>query len=397
MPADTTVKHFDSSMTGAPQITVASSTSAGKLIDVIRACCVDGFGLVTLTSLVVSGGIATGTVAAGQPFRLDTVALLAGSTPAGLNGEKKILSATGQTFTFDATGIPDQTATGTITAKFAPAGWLAPFAGTNLLAIKSGDAGASQGLARIDDTNATDARVVAYESMSDINTGVGKTPSDVQLAGGGFITRGNTNAGVRKWWIVANARWVYVGIAYSSSYPDAYLVSAFGDIASRKSGDAYKFSLFCQSSSKAAANPDPSNSTPFNLSTGTVATVALRSYTQTGGPIVLAVGWARLSTTQTSAASGTNSGMHSAYPNGPDNALILSEVSVQEVVAACYRGVLPGGYACPQNVSSAFQQDERVTGVPTLSGRTLLAKNLAAITAAGYGWAFIDITGPWAT
>ena len=49
---DTTVKHFDSTMTGAPTL----ANVAGNLLAVLDACLVDGFGLKTVDSLVVASG-----------------------------------------------------------------------------------------------------------------------------------------------------------------------------------------------------------------------------------------------------------------------------------------------------------------------------------------------------
>lgn len=394
MPADTTVKHFDSSMTGAPQITVASSTSAGQLISVLTACLRDGFGLVTLTSLVVASGVATATYT-GQPFRVDTVALIAGATPGGLNGEKKVLSVTANTFTFDATGIADGAATGTITAKFAPAGWLTPFTGTNVIALKSGDAGATQALLRLDDTGATEARVVSYETMTDINTGTGKGPTDVQLSGGQYIARATTTAGTRKWWIVANSRFVHIGIAYLPSMADDHLVYSFGDVASRKSGDGYKFGLFCQAASRVGGNPNPSYCNVFSISSGAVESVLSRSYLQTGSAITVGVSWMR-SQAGTTSSSGVDGTANTQYPNGPDNGLLLSEIYVTETTAFCVRGKIPGAYASSQKIANAFAQDERVENIADLPGKTLLAKLLGSSSAATRGCGFIDVTGPWA-
>lgn len=390
MPADTTVKHFDSSMAGAPALTVASSTSAGQLIAILDACLKDGFGLVTVTSLVVAGGVATATLSGGNPAKIDTVVLVAGATPAELNGEKKVTSITANTVVFDATGIADQTATGTITLKMAPAGWMKSFSGTNLAAYKSGDAGATGCLLRVDDTGATEARVVAYESMTDINTGVGRTPSDAQVSGGEFIPRGNTTAGTRKWWVIANARFVIIGIAFHSTAPDSYLISTFGDTASRKSGDAYKFGVFAPVATKQAVAPAVADSVCVN--TGGVGCYLMRSYTQVGGSVSVTMCWNKRASSG-GVSSGQSNAQHWSYPNGPDNGLLLSDVTVTEDLSQMLRATLPGVYAVPQSIGgSVFAQDEKVSGIAAIPGRTLMAKLIAAT-----GLVFIDVTGPWAT
>src|SRR5690606_26703121 len=111
----TSVKFYHSQMTGAPVLT----GQAGKLIDVLDAVLVNGWGLATVDSVVIASGIATVTRASGHPFEAAGVALIADATVTGgsINGEQRVLSATATTYTFDATGIADQTATGTITHK----------------------------------------------------------------------------------------------------------------------------------------------------------------------------------------------------------------------------------------------------------------------------------------
>src|ERR1700740_2942620 len=122
--ADTSVKYFDSTMIGGPVL----SGTVGSIIGILDACLVNGFGQVTLDSLVVSGGVATATRAAGHSHVKDGVAFIAGSSIALLNGEQKVTAVTATTFQF-ATTAADGTATGTITSKVAPAGWVKAFTG----------------------------------------------------------------------------------------------------------------------------------------------------------------------------------------------------------------------------------------------------------------------------
>jgi hypothetical protein len=133
--ADTSVKYFHGSMPGAPVL----SGTAGALINVLDACLVNGFGVSAVASLVVAGEVATATISGGHSGEVGSVMTVAGATPSGLNGEKKVLSVGGgnTTLTFDATGIADQTATGSITIKVSGAGWVKAFSGTNLAAYRA--------------------------------------------------------------------------------------------------------------------------------------------------------------------------------------------------------------------------------------------------------------------
>lgn len=178
----TSVKHFHSAMNGAPVL----SGTAASLIAVLDACLVNGFGLQTASSVVVASGIATATFPSGHSFEPDTIALIDGAAPAGLNGEKHVLTTSTNTITFAATGIADGTATGTITAKLAPAGWEKPFSGTNLAVFRSLNVESTRMYLRVDDTGTTNSRVAGYESMTDVNTGVGPFPTSAMISGGGW-------------------------------------------------------------------------------------------------------------------------------------------------------------------------------------------------------------------
>lgn len=122
---DTSVRYYDSTMTGAPNTV---NNTAGGLLSVLNACLDTGFNSVTLTSLAVSSNVATATKAnhgfaalTDGTIRVYPVIRISGATPAELNGDWRLASIPdADTFTFATTGISDQTASGTITAKRAP-------------------------------------------------------------------------------------------------------------------------------------------------------------------------------------------------------------------------------------------------------------------------------------
>ena len=172
-PVDTSVKYFTSLMSGAP----ALSGTAGSMIAVLDACLKDGFDQKALTSLTVAGGVATAAYTGAHSAAVDSVVFIAGVTGgpagwAGLNGEQKITGKGAASVTF-ATNLPDGAYTGAATMKMAPLGWLKPFANANLGAYKSNDPASTGMLLRVDDSATTVVRVVGYELMTDINTGVG--------------------------------------------------------------------------------------------------------------------------------------------------------------------------------------------------------------------------------
>ena len=115
----TSVKVFASTDPGA----LVLSGTAGALSTLLKTYLVDGRGSGAVATLAVAAGIATATYSAGHPFAEGSVGEFAGATPSGLNGQKRILSVATNSVTFDATGVADGAATGSITSKLASAGW----------------------------------------------------------------------------------------------------------------------------------------------------------------------------------------------------------------------------------------------------------------------------------
>lgn len=220
------VKWFASDMAGAPSCT----GQVGSLLAILDACLVNGFNLLTLDSLVIAGNVATGTKA-GHGYVLHQIVEIAGATPAGLNAQWRVASVSGNTFTFATTGIADQTATGTISAKTVSAGWLKPYSGTNLGAYKSQHVASSQLCLRLDDTVALYASALGYETMSDINTGTNSFGPHY------FKKSSAADATVRKWVLIADARGFYLGVAWSNT--TTYDFYHFGDFDTLVAGDAW--------------------------------------------------------------------------------------------------------------------------------------------------------------
>lgn len=118
MPLPTDVKYFTSEIANIQQL----GNNTTSLVPLLRSCLIDGFGEVSVSNLTVSGNVATAT-AAGHTFIKYAVVLIAGSSNPLLNGEHRVTSVSGDTFTFETVGVSDGPASGAITAKYAPAGW----------------------------------------------------------------------------------------------------------------------------------------------------------------------------------------------------------------------------------------------------------------------------------
>lgn len=228
-------KWYSSTMGGAPTL----SNAAGSIIGVLDACLLAGFGSVTLTSLSVASNVATLTVTAGHGFIDQQIIEIAGATPNELNGQWRFTRSSATTGTFAVTGLGNQAATGTITAKTPGLGWTKAFADTNKGAYRSNDIAASGSLLRIDDSATTMPRARGYVSMSDINTGVDPFPTDAQANGGSYFPKSNA-ATTRSWCLVGDKTGFYWSVRVDG---DAWTTVFFGDLRSFFVGDGYRAAL----------------------------------------------------------------------------------------------------------------------------------------------------------
>ena len=380
---------FDSSQPGAPVL----SGTAGALRTLLKACLVDGFGAGAVATLTVSGGIATATYAGAHPFKVGYVAQFAGATPAGLNGDKVILSATGTSVTFAAPGVPDGAATGTITSKAAPAGWQELFAGalTNVIALKPSVVEATGCVLRVDDTGTINARVRAYEAMSDISTGVGMTPLESQAAGGLWWPKSATaNATARAWILVADARGFYLAVAPAGG--DRYTLLFAGDIASLKSGDAYGYLLTGNQGDQTNAYSVPDGCVGYSHRSARTGAYLVRGYTAIGQSTAAQRLGAHHNGSTADVYAGTAGYSLGAYPNGANNGLLTGAL---ELHAAGLCGTLPGLLHPVQDCGTSFATGATVDGTDDLAGRRLLAIRTGPPAGGTVGTVFIDTTGNW--
>jgi hypothetical protein len=381
---------FDSTMTGAPVL----SGTAGALRAVVKACLVDGFGAGAVATLTVSAGIATATFAGAHPYRVGAVAQFAGATPSGLNGQKRILTTTTGAVTYAAPGVADGAASGTITHKVAAAGWQELFAGTltNVLCVKPTVPEASGCVLRIDDTGTTNARVRAFEAMTDASTGTGPTPLDTQLSGGLYWPKsGTANATARPWYMVADERGFY--LAVSPQGTDRYTLLYAGDIASLKSGDAYGFLVTGNQADQTALTTVPDGCCGWSHRSARNGAYMVRAYTAIGQSLAVQRLGAHHNGSTADVYAGTAGYSLGTYPNGPNNGLMTGAL---ELHALGIRGTLPGLLHPVQDCGSAFATGATVDGTDDLAGRRLMAIHVAPPSGAVVaGTVFIDTTGPW--
>lgn len=411
-PVDTSVKFFREDFPGAPALTGA--IGAGN--SVLKACLVTGFGLRTATSVVVASGIATVTLPseALNPNLLDSVILVAGVTDkTTLNGEQRVTAANTTTLKFP-TAAADGTASGTITIKTAPAGWAEPYSKTNVSVYQSTDVVSTKVCLRVDDTAAYLMRVVGYESMSDVDTGLGAFPTPGQISGGGYWGKRHSSGGTvtaTPWDLFADGRFFSFCPRHFTGVNATYiseLVQSFGDYIAARGLDPFAALLTCGPTSTAvesnAAQNVPFGQSGFSNPAAFQTPYAPRATSGLGSAVLMDfkpyVGGTQ------SASNGGRSGADpflGAAPSAIDGKVRTSAVLLTPSSAdTTPRGDWPGAAYIPQSgLSQIAQRGDRL--LPTtgaLAGRKLYvvqpptATNDTQTTAAGLRGA-IDITGPW--
>ena len=389
---DTSVKFIHSTQSGSPIL----NGTAGSGIALLDALLVTGWGLQTAASLSVAGGVATITFSSTFPAVVDSVISVDGSSIAALNGEQKVTSVGSNKVSFR-TAAADGVATGTITAKMAPAGWSKVFTGTNKAVYKSADPKAHGQYLRVDDSSPTSMRVVGYESLSDIDTGTGPFPTSAQQAGGCYWTKSfAAQNGANPFFIAADSRFVLVHLcpyAYASAKYVGGATNGFGDmIPTRQAGDAFATGLN-------GSLTETSNAADRTLDSGFYTGVWFpRDYTGLGGPVIN-VRRPLIGSNESVSGRDTSFG---TFPSKFDGRLMLSDVVCSADGSSPIRCFVPGLYHAPQaGLSASFSRGNIVPGRGKLEGRNLFA--LASFYAGqslstgiqDLGISFVDITGPW--
>ena len=398
MPAipNTEVKWITSEMRGAPVL----NRQPGTLIACLDAFLVTGWGLTTALSVTVADGTATATLTPGETFFRDAVVLIEGATPSALNGEARVLSMTNSSITW-ATVAPDGPATGTITIKYAPqSAWQKVFSATNRAAYRSTHVQSNGHYLYVDDSALLFARVIGYEEMFDIDTGVGPFPTPAQLSGGGYWHKSTaSNNNPAKYRLFADERllitaWMpgVVSSATAFSAPPF----GFGDPEYlMPGGDAWGTILSSSSSSSSLSSTSSTSSLSSTaLSTwGSSAICSPRAASGLGSCVLID----SRSFCGTS-ASGIDTHCGSA-PSSIDGRIMMARLFLKEQGNSMPpRALTPGIRYIPQTgVSSIAQDGDILDGSNDLAGhRLMVLPSYSGYNTASPDWRYlVDITGPW--
>jgi len=386
---DGLIRVFTNTQRGAP----ALSGTAGTLLGVLRACLVDGYGATGATSATIASGTATINLPQGSSFDVGTVVRISGATPAALNGDARVLTATSAQITV-ATDAPDGPAGGSIAVKMAPADWAERFAGTvkNVGVFVPTAVKATGMLLRVDDTAAASARVRAYEAMTAASTGTGLIPTNTQVNGGLWWPRSFQDASAPvAWWIVADARGFY--LAADSLGIGAFTVFHAGDILSHAPGDAWGYLL---------TGNEADGFEPWSTSAFGCCGVSMRNFirgawlarlhTGIGGAVLAQRIGAHHNGVADAWAGGASYGF-GAYPNSPNNGLMTCALELY--TDGVLRGALPGLLHPFQDCGAQFATGGFFDGEGDFAGRRLLPIGVGLPFSGRYGTVLFDATGPW--
>ena len=391
------VKWITSTMRGAPVL----SGTAGTFIGILDAFLLTGWGAANAISVTVADGVGTVIFDEGTYFEDHSVVLIAGATtPAELNGEARVLSHTNNSITFE-TDAPDGTATtgSTITFKYAPVGgWEKKYSGTNLAVYKSTDVMAAGHLWRVDDTGTTAARMVGYESMTDVHTGIGPFPTAAYISGGGYVYKSMAaSAAAARYAMAADSRTTLLGIAPGVVTNANYMwsnIRGFGDaIALAPSGDPW-----CSFLSATGSNAHGSATGALSGGSSSLASAGFTSFVRSVSALGASVTADVLPASGSiNTMSGSDSFMGPA-PSVVDGQIKMARVFLKELGTNPPRCIVPGVLYVPQSgLASVVASHDIAEGDGPLAGRKLMAilGATSANTATPGGAAFIDITGPW--
>ena len=373
MTTNTDVRTYSSTMSGAPVV----SGTAGTLIALLDALGTDGFGSVTLTSLVVYNEVATATKN-GHGFALIggttyPVIRIAGADVSALNGDVRLTGSDANTFWFPAPGVANQTVTGTITAKRAPFGMTKLYSGTSK-AVYRLDRMATNGhpgVLRVDDSETTYATLVMAESASSVDTVTGPTPTTGSYYAHREYAAGST---ARAWRVFADPLGFYL---FVDSYGGYYRTSVFfGQVIPHFGADAYHCALI-------AGYGTGYSQYMFHRFNDESGAGFLRGISQSGSSAVMR----RFSHGRTVTYMGWGG---QAYQSPAINQPFFFgwPVAAWDMSAPLERGILPGLINPVHNGDISDGTVENA--IPQLSGHDVFVQRVYDYSAAGF-----DITGPW--
>ena len=403
---DFSVYYFNEGLRGVPQL----SGTSGALIAVLDACLITGFGTVSVTSLTVADGVATATVSAGNSFNPHHIILIEGASDPALNGRHRVLLDGNSSTSFSFKTTANGTASGTISAKYAPVpGWEKPFSAANKAVYRATTG--NRFYYRVDDSLPEKyvAEIRGYETMASVDVGGAPFPL---LSLVSTIEKSNAANATGKYWdLVADCRAVMFGAQQYpaiGAVPFATPARYFGEMVPlAQNGDAWCSAVLSSTEKLTGMNLHTGGSI-FHSYRGTSTSYSgavARGVSGVGGAI----------DAQCMAVFGNKGGVVSGQdavfgpaPSAVDGQLYFSPVYLAEGSAGPARAVVPGAQYVPHTgVNDILGVRTTITpAAGPLAGRQLLAlccsnnssgSSSSSSSSSSSGRYLMDITGPWRT
>lgn len=383
---------------GAPILT----GQLGKLIDLLQAVLVDGYGSVSVSSITRVGSLVTVVTAVDHGLKSKDSALIAGAVEPEYNGDFPVTTVDSVTFTYVIATTPSTPATGTITSKRASAGFSKPFTGINKAVFRSNDTSATRKYLQVldDGANTTggnfEAVVRGYDTMSSVTAGTGEFPTTAQTSTGYIMRKSDTgDSTARPWTLFTDGNMFYLFTQPNQLAPNGVTGQyythhlSFGDIVSYKVGDTSN----CMIGASLQQNyPYPSSGIGIVLTSFTPPTdinsascVMAKDVTESSASKIHSI----VGSMQNTAPSGT---IRLQYPNAADNGLYLVPMQLLQGSPVALRGLLPGLYESLHGPNT-HKGGDRISNMAGLPGRTL--SWIPCYNTSSSGGYFVDITGPW--
>ena len=265
----------------------------------------------------------------------------------------------------------------------AAAGWTKPYATSTTVAAYKQGAGTKNRLLRVDDTQASYARLVGYEAMTDINTGTGPFPTDVQVGGGDYLHKHNGAAGTRPWFLVADAKSFYFWTQWDTTNTGLNAgMTFFGEIRSLKAADDYAVMLMAADGVTKNSSISASNDVAGAFS-GVQYTLRghymPRSYIQTGGSIGVGKRADSLRISNGAFLNLNSYGyawlsdlFNTPFPSPVDGAVNIAPMVVHEAANSVDRGFMPGCWQVTHARGGAMPGDTFSANAGVHAGKTFI-------------------------
>lgn len=273
------------------------------------------------------------------------------------------------------------------------AGWTKEFTGTNKAAYRNGSAARARHFLRVDDSasgtgGALEARVRAYEAMTDVDTGTEPYPTTAQFGSNGLYVRKSVSADAtaRTWVALADDRTLLLYV-YTGDTANVALGLYFGEFISFNPADAFQSILIARTT----ANQGGYNGEWVAAHAG-FTTLAGHYIARALSGITKSVPAGKMTSVFTSASYGISGNI--SFPNPCDGGLYLSRyfLVAGAEVGNHVRGYLRGLWM-PLHPTGTFTENFIITGTGELAGKTLfLVSTLTSQNSGGGGPVALEIS-----